>query len=215
MKDCYLSISKDVVNEIIIEKSRFITTLKKVNNEDEAKEFLSSVRSKYSDATHNCYAYIADNSGFYIKFSDDGEPQGTAGLPMLETLKAKNLNCVAAVVTRYFGGIKLGTGGLARAYSDSVKKAIEVSGISSHILSNTIKLFVSYSLYSSILKLIESENLVKNSDEFLSDGVEVTITLPIDKTEPIRRKILDFSAGKSDIEIVKTDYFEYENDNRY
>ena len=214
MKDCYLSISKDVVNEIIIEKSRFITTLKKVNNEDEAKEFLTSVRSKYSDATHNCYAYIADNSGFYIKFSDDGEPQGTAGLPMLETLKAKNLKCVLAVVTRYFGGIKLGTGGLARAYSDSVKKAILVAGISNHVLSDTVKISVSYSLYSSILNLIETEKLVKNSEEFLNDGVEVTFTMPTTKTEAIRRKTLDLTCGKSDIEIIKTDYFEYdENDN--
>ena len=84
----FLSVKRNIVNETVIEKSRFICTLKKVDGEEEAKAFVSEIKAKYPDATHNCYAYIADQGGFYIKFSDDGEPQGTAGLPMLETLKA-------------------------------------------------------------------------------------------------------------------------------
>ena len=82
---------KENQNEIIIEKSRFICSVKRVNGEDEAKAFVSSIKEKYPDATHNCYAYIADENGFYIKFSDDGEPQGTAGMPMLEVLKNKRI----------------------------------------------------------------------------------------------------------------------------
>ena len=138
MKKGFLTIKKDVANETVIERSRFICTLKRVDGEDEAKEFVSSIKSTYPDANHNCYAYIADEGGFYVKFSDDGEPQGTAGLPMLETLKAMGLKKVAAVVTRYFGGIKLGTGGLARAYSDGVKQAVLKSGISECLYSATL-----------------------------------------------------------------------------
>ena len=119
----YLTVKQNVQNEIIIEKSRFITSLKRVYGEDDAKAFVQEIKGKYPDATHNCYAYIADEGGFFAKFSDDGEPQGTAGLPMLETLKAKGLKQVAVVVTRYFGGIKLGTGGLARAYADMKGKS--------------------------------------------------------------------------------------------
>jgi uncharacterized YigZ family protein len=134
----YLTVKQNVQNEIIIEKSRFITSLKRVYGEDDAKSFVQSIKSEYPDATHNCYAYIADEGGFFSKFSDDGEPQGTAGLPMLETLKVKGLKQVAVVVTRYFGGVKLGTGGLVRAYADCVKKAVEKAGADAISLINTL-----------------------------------------------------------------------------
>ncbi len=120
----YLSVSGETVTEQTIEKSRFIATSCHVEGEDEAKAFIERVRSKYRDATHNCYAYIADEKGNFLRFSDDGEPQGTAGMPMLEVLKNNNLKQVAVVVTRYFGGIKLGAGGLVRAYSGAVAQNI-------------------------------------------------------------------------------------------
>ncbi len=206
----YLSVKNNItVNETVIEKSRFICTLKKVDGEDDAKAFVSQIKSKYPDATHNCYAYIADEGGFYIKFSDDGEPQGTAGLPMLETLKAKNLKKVAVVVTRYFGGIKLGTGGLARAYSDSVKRAVEIAGISKNVLSAVLKTTVSYSLYPKILKLIECEKAVKKGESYLNDGVEITFIAPLDKKDIIIEKITDYSSGKCVVFEEKTEYFEY------
>ena len=206
----YLSVKQNItVNETVIEKSRFICTLKKVDGEDEAKAFVSDIKAKYPDATHNCYAYIADVGGFYVKFSDDGEPQGTAGLPMLETLKAKNLKKVAVVVTRYFGGIKLGTGGLARAYSDSVKKAIDRAGISKNVLSSVIKTTISYSLYPKILKLIESDNLLKLSDNYLNDGVEISLAVPIDKKDLFIQKLTDYSSGKCVVFEEREEFFEY------
>ena len=205
----FLSIKHDLTNEIVIEKSRFICTLKRVTNEDEAKAFVSSVKAKYPDATHNCYAYIADEGAFFVKFSDDGEPQGTAGIPMLETLKAKGLKQVAAVVTRYFGGIKLGTGGLARAYADCVKRAVELSGTAENLYSACLKTTVSYTLYPKILKLLESEKAVKNGEEFLADGVQITFTIPIENKDKISEKILDYSSGKSTVLLEKTLYFEY------
>ena len=116
----YLSVCGQCVTQKVIEKSRFITTSAHVEGEEQAKAFVASVAKRYADATHNCYAYICDAAGNFLRFSDDGEPQGTAGMPMLEVLKAKKLVQTAVVVTRYFGGIKLGAGGLVRAYSGSV-----------------------------------------------------------------------------------------------
>lgn len=127
----YLSVSGELVTEKVIEKSRFIATSRHVEGEEQARAFVAEISQKYRDATHNCYAYIADDIGNFMRFSDDGEPQGTAGMPMLEVIKANNLRQTAVVVTRYFGGIKLGAGGLVRAYSGSVAenlaKAVRVS----------------------------------------------------------------------------------------
>lgn len=205
----FLTIKKDVANETVIERSRFICTLKRVDGEDEAKEFVSSIKSTYPDANHNCYAYIADEGGFYVKFSDDGEPQGTAGLPMLETLKAMGLKKVAAVVTRYFGGIKLGTGGLARAYSDGVKQAVLKSGISECLYSATLSVDVSYSLYPKILKILEREKHIKNGEEYTGEGVTVTFTVPYERKDDLAVEIRDLSAGKSILNVVSDGYFEY------
>ena len=113
----YLSVSGITVTEKVIQKSRFITTSTHAESEEGAKNFIAEISSKYKDATHNCYAYICDKLGNFLRFSDDGEPQGTAGMPMLEVLKSEKLFETAVVVTRYFGGIKLGAGGLVHAYS--------------------------------------------------------------------------------------------------
>ena len=205
----FLTIKKDEVNETVIERSRFICSLKRVDGEDEAKAFVTSVKSTFPDANHNCYAYIADEGGFYVKFSDDGEPQGTAGLPMLETLKAMGLKRVAAVVTRYFGGIKLGTGGLARAYSDGVKQAVLKAGVSECLVSSTLKVDLSYQLYPKILKILEREKSIKESEDFTGEGVTVTFTVPSERVDDLTVEIRDLSAGKTIPEIIKTGYSEY------
>ena len=106
------TIVRDCQHEIVIEKSRFICTLKKAATEEEAQDFIKETKKEYWDATHNCSAYIIGESGAAQRSNDDGEPSGTAGLPMLEVLRKNNLHNVAAVVTRYFGGILLGAGGL-------------------------------------------------------------------------------------------------------
>lgn len=122
-----LTIAKDIRTEQAISKSRFICSLKKVKTEEEAQEFIRAVKKEFWDATHNCSAYIID--GQHQRSSDDGEPSGTAGMPMLGVLRKQELQQVAAVVTRYFGGIKLGAGGLARAYAGSVARAVETAGL--------------------------------------------------------------------------------------
>lgn len=124
----YKTIKDEVINEIEIEKSRFICHLKRINSKEEADEFIQKINKLHYKATHNCYCYSLFSPN-YQKCSDDGEPQGTAGVPMLDTIKKSNLNNIVAVVTRYFGGIKLGAGGLIRAYSNAVSQAIANSNI--------------------------------------------------------------------------------------
>ena len=113
----YLSVGGEHTSEKVIERSRFITTSCHVEGEEQARAFIARISGKFKDATHNCYAYIADSTGNAPRFSDDGEPGGTAGMLILDVIKNKRLFCTAVVVTRYFGGIKLGAGGLVRAYS--------------------------------------------------------------------------------------------------
>ena len=120
------SISKNISNEIIINKSKFITKLIKVENEEEIQNKLEMIKKQYKDATHYCYAYIIGN---IKRFNDDGEPGGTAGMPILNVLENKELNNILCVVIRYFGGIKLGAGGLVRAYTNSVTEALNLNEI--------------------------------------------------------------------------------------
>ena len=118
----FQSIENESIAEIIVKKSKFIATLYEANSKDEAEKILQNVRKKYFDAKHHCYAYIIEK---IEKCSDDGEPSGTAGAPLLALLKSANLTNVIIIVTRYFGGILLGTGGLVRAYTESAKNAIK------------------------------------------------------------------------------------------
>lgn len=119
-------ISNNIENTIIIKNSKFITNLFIIENIEEVNKYLNLIKDKYKDANHNCYAYIVDN---IRKCSDDGEPSGTAGIPMMKVLEHKELNNVLVIVTRYFGGIKLGAGGLVRAYTNSVSKALDIVNI--------------------------------------------------------------------------------------
>ncbi len=209
MKQSFLSVKGDATNEIVIEKSRFIASVKRVKTEDEAKDFVLSVKSKYKDASHNCYAFVADENGFFIKFSDDGEPQGTAGMPMLEVLKGRNLYNTAVVVTRYFGGMKLGTGGLARAYGDSVSKVLDVAGIVENVYSAFYSCRVSFSLYPIILKYLKGQKSIIKNVEFIADGVNLEFCVPTNLEGEITQSFLNYSAGKCPVLLVKREFCEY------
>lgn len=129
MSKFYLTVDGVTENTVEIKRSKFIATLSHVESGEDAEAFVRAVRKRYPDATHNCYAYIADELGNETRFSDDGEPGGTAGQPMLEVLKKRGVLKAAVVVTRYFGGIKLGAGGLVAAYTDSVSEVLDAAGI--------------------------------------------------------------------------------------
>lgn len=152
-----LTIASDFRKEIVIEKSRFICSLKKVSNEEEAQEFIKAIKKEFWDATHNCSAYVVDELA--QRSSDDGEPSGTAGIPMLEVLKKNGLIGTAAVVTRYFGGIKLGAGGLVRAYSGSVAGAIKDCGLAERVLMSTFSFSVDTASVGKILNILYQQDM--------------------------------------------------------
>lgn len=178
-----LRINDTYENTIIINKSEFITHLYRVNNLAEVDEILSSVRKKYYDATHNCYAYIIGDNGEIQKASDDGEPQKTAGAPMLDVLKKKNITNILAITTRYFGGILLGAGGLVRAYSDSVSEALKNVILYDISYVNNFKLTVTYQGYNTILSNLSYINITETS---FTDEVIIIAYCLIDKYKNIK-----------------------------
>lgn len=156
------TIVKDFRQEIVIEKSRFICTLKKVHSEAEAQEFIKTIKKEFWDATHNCSAYIVDEMA--QRSSDDGEPSGTAGLPMLEVLRKNKLTNTAAVVTRYFGGIKLGAGGLVRAYTNSVAESVKATGIAQKVLVSKFSFMYDLNEVGKILNILYQQQLFEIAD---------------------------------------------------
>lgn len=164
----YLTLRRDWQSETIIEKSRFICSLKKETNEEEARAFINECKKTYWDAAHNCSAYILGINGNEQKSSDDGEPSGTAGVPMLGVLRKNQVTDVVAVVTRYFGGIKLGAGGLIRAYAGCVATALQTAGLAEKVL------FGYYSLSTTVAEAGKVLNLLYMQDLFTVAGVEYT-----------------------------------------
>lgn len=194
---------KDSVESItVIERSKFICFLKSCENEEEIKTFIESIKKQHSLATHNCYAYIADEKGLVQKFSDDGEPQGTAGMPMLEILKSKNLYKTVAVVTRYFGGVKLGTGGLVRAYQGAVLDGLNNAKIECQKYAVLGEVITDYNGLAKVTKI--ALNLgVKITNTDFSDGVKVAFAVCVDDFERFSKDLINATNGK--IEILKKD----------
>ncbi len=208
MANCYLTIDGVFENLIVIEKSKFICYIKGIESEDDAKAFVEEIKKKNSMATHNCYAYIADENGLIKKFSDDGEPQGTAGLPMLEALSNNNLKKVVCVVTRYFGGIKLGTGGLNRAYGNSVSECIKIANKVNYELSVNCVLRCKYDMLKPFQKLIQNKKIVVSNIDY-SDNVKVEFYLPINDFEVFNNNILELFNGEKVLEKIKESYSIY------
>ncbi len=195
MSQSYLTLEKTQENLIVIERSKFICSMKGIKNEDDARAFIDKIRKKHSLATHNCYAYIADDKGLVQKFSDDGEPQGTAGFPMLEVLKNRGIYKTVAVVTRYFGGVKLGTGGLARAYSGSVSECLNKAKIIEMCSSVVFSLAPDYEMYSKLSKHLLGDDIKVLNTEF-SDGVKVEVIVKKQSADQFAEKILNIFNGK-------------------
>lgn len=197
--------------QVIIERSKFICYLKGIENEDQAKEYINSIKKINSLANHNCYAYIADEQGLIMKFSDDGEPQGTAGLPMLEVLKNKRLYKTVAVVTRYFGGIKLGTGGLTRAYSGAVASCVDVSKVLRMRKGVLLEIFCDYESYSFLLKILNNPSINVIDTEF-GDKILVKLSVATEYYDKLIQSLSDLFKGKPDFKNIKTDYFSFGED---
>lgn len=202
----YFCVKNEGENEIIIERSRFMSYVKPCATEEEARAFLDKKRKENPFATHNCYAYITER-GKIARFSDDGEPQGTAGQPILEVIKNKKLLDTIVVVTRYFGGIKLGAGGLVRAYSQGAKEVIEKIGVTENVLSTVYSAEFSYDLYRNFLSFISKIKSSVISTEF-ADSVKVKIAVPAGDVD-FESKIADLTSGKAKIEKIGEDYVDY------
>lgn len=192
----FITIKQNIEQETVINKSRFITYLFKVENEDEAKAKIDEIKALHKDATHNCSAYTIGDSHQIQKANDDGEPSGTAGVPMLESLKKNDIHNVVAIVTRYFGGIKLGSGGLIRAYQGRVSEAIQLAGKVIYKNGMVIQVTLPYELSGKFEHAIEDKFIIINQtytdkviydvqlvsedkDEFINFVTELTQGLPV------------------------------------
>lgn len=207
--DFYLSATGETTHEIVIQRSRFICTLKRIDGFDDALSFVKSVKKKYSDATHNCYAFISNAQGTEQRFSDDGEPQGTAGQPMLEVLKKKEIFMTAAVVTRYFGGMKLGAGGLVSAYTRAVAETVENAKIVKNVVGVSLEIKCGYEMYNALLQVLKDKVFATLSTDF-ADNVKMTIAVPKEDADNIEKDITCALLGQVSVLKGATAYYVFE-----
>ncbi|MBQ2711634.1 MAG: YigZ family protein [Clostridia bacterium] len=191
MKEYRTIAQGEVVVTKVIEKSKFIAAALHVDTVEQAVEFVNAKKKKYFDATHNCYAYIV---GDKVKFSDDGEPQGTAGMPILDCIKNNNLDFVCVVVTRYFGGIKLGAGGLVRAYSGSCADALHACQVVTMLPCERIQVVVDYSMLKVVRKALLG--IALETDVVYSDVVTLQYLFPATLSTTITNIVTENTLGK-------------------
>lgn len=194
-KQEYLTLKEDGTNELIIKKSRFICTMKRTESVEEAQEFINEISKKYRDATHNTFAYTIGLNDDQVKASDNGEPSGTAGIPELKALQLMKLKNVTAVVTRYFGGIKLGAGGLIRAYSNSVTEAAQTIGIVRCVLQQDISFNIPYNRIDEIHHYLETNNVFIANQQYATQ-VTITVSLDLDEIDNFEKDLTNLLAGK-------------------
>ena len=199
-KECYKTVKSAAEALIVEKKSKFIATVRPVTSDEEAQNFLSEMRSKYSDATHNVYAYVIDENNIF-RYSDDGEPSGTAGMPVLDTIRKEGLVDVAVVVTRYFGGTLLGTGGLVHAYGAACREGLLAAEIITRVLCDIVTVKVDYTLVGKLQYMIQEDGYIledtiydnevtfrvclkkEQIDKFIADCTEITCGRAIIKKE--------------------------------
>ena len=193
----YKTVKQESSAEFVERKSVFIGWAKPVYDEKSALDFITKVRAKHSDASHNAYAYII-REGNITRFSDDGEPSGTAGMPILNVLQKQDLTNVAAVATRYFGGIMLGAGGLVRAYSQAAKIGVEAAGIAVYESFTEFDVTCSYADYEKISKYIKSAPVILD-DTLFEGNVTLSLAARHDNCGEIFAEIINLTNAKADI----------------
>ena len=191
----YRTIKEDGQVQEEIKKSRFICHAKRVYNEEEARDFISAIKKEHYKATHNCSAFIVGERSEIKRTSDDGEPSGTAGVPMLGGLENHNLTNVCVVVTRYFGGIKLGAGGLIRAYAGSVALAVKEIGIIEIKEQAGIQIHMTYAQYQEYGNFLKEHNLIELETNF-TDQVDTMIFVDKEMKDDIKADLIEFFSGK-------------------
>jgi len=197
------TIEGDSSAEYIEKKSKFIANMTYVESVEEAENYIKEIRKKYFDARHNCFAFsVNTKDGIVDRFSDDGEPSGTAGSPMLNLLTSQGITNVVVVVTRYFGGVLLGTGGLLRAYSEATKSAIEKANIVKKDIGKEVLIEVSYQDFEK-LKYYCSKNEINISNTIYKAQVEVYVDIVDEKLEELKKNINELNFKIDKLEIIK------------
>ena len=196
----FTSVSKEFRHEYIVDKSRFITTISPCTTEEEEQAFIGRINKEFWDATHNCTAYALGPKQEQQRSSDNGEPSGTAGKPMLEVLKKTGITNVAVVVTRYFGGIKLGAGGLIRAYSHSVAETLRLASKELHTTRTQLQVTIDYSLYGAVERFLQDKKLHYEAN--FGEHVTVIILVPPTDVENIQKELQDMSHGAATCTIL-------------
>ncbi|KAB3531467.1 YigZ family protein [Alkaliphilus serpentinus] len=205
MTDGYRTIMKSAWDEIIIEKSKFIGYATPVSSEEEALQFIKEIKAKHWDANHNVHGYIIGSQMEVQRYSDDGEPSGTAGIPVLEVLKKEDLRNAVVVVTRYFGGIKLGAGGLVRAYTKAAKIALDAAKIITKKKYQLIEIKVDYTLLGKLQNdLLQQGYYIK--DIIYYDYVIIQVYTMVGEVEEFIEKIIDWTNDKCEIIEGAVDY---------
>lgn len=202
MDDSYLIPYEPYGEDRFVEKrSKFIGRLWRVETPEEAVEKINQTRAMHRDATHNCYAYII-REGNYMRYSDDGEPQGTAGLPILDVLRREGITNVCCVVTRYFGGILLGTGGLVRAYTLGAQVALAAAGVAQMSRYSILMICCPYSLFELVKTILPEHDAAIEEIEYGAD-VTITINMPVGREEDLSRALMDATAGTVYAELME------------
>lgn len=207
-KDSYKTVKNQARALLIEKKSKFIANVKPVDNEEEALAFLAEMRSEYSDATHNVYAYVIDENNIF-RYSDDGEPSGTAGMPVLDAIRKAGIVDAAVVVTRYFGGTLLGTGGLVHAYGASAKQGLEAAKIVNRRLCDIVSVKVDYSLLGKMQHEIASAGY-ELSDTVYEDEVTFIISCPVETTDKVIADITNLTNARAACEKIDKKYVDAE-----
>ena len=206
MSVAYKAVYEGKTGEIVEKKSRFIATVFSVESEDEALEIVAKMKKKYWDARHNCYAYVIGDNNQVQRFSDDGEPSQTAGKPILDVLLAEQIHNVLVVVTRYFGGTLLGTGGLVRAYSKATKMGLDNSVLVDKVYGTELKIRLDYSGTQKVKHII-SQLGVYTIDTIYSDVVEEIVVASDEKLVNLKEQIKEVTNGKAEFEVINSGYF--------
>ncbi len=207
MQTEYKTVKQFNSDEYVVKRSRFIGYAKPVTTVAEANDFIAEIKSKHWDATHNVYAYILRDGGVK-RYSDDGEPQGTAGVPVLDVLEKEGIVDACVVVTRYFGGILLGGGGLVRAYSHSAKIGIDSAKIitMAHCLDLAVE--CDYTFYGKLNSFLQNEEVVILDTQF-TDNVKVIFRIKSENQSNINAKIVDLSNGKINSVVISEEFCEF------
>ena len=198
----YIVPYQDAESEFTEKRSRFITHLYKVETEVEARARIEEMKKKYYDARHNCWCYLLQEGGV-VRYSDDGEPQGTAGMPILEVLRHEQLENCLCVVTRYFGGVLLGTGGLVRAYTKGAQIAVAAAGVQRMSLFSVALIACPYNLYEMVLHLLPDHDCAVEQTDFGAD-VTLTVTLPAGGEQKLNVALAEATAGQVYAEVMET-----------